>query len=647
MSDGAVFPIDLSGNAEERAVAVGDSLERLKAKADASFKAIAEGNAKLKDLKGTSEEVVKIKETLNAKLLIEKQNVGAAALAIVKQGTSLKDLQTQGKAAAKAADDHAKKQKGLGDAIGYIGGPADEARSKLTGLKEVLGSGNAGVLALGAGLALLAAAAVAVAGAIATATIALVKFALAGGDANRSLALSRQWIAGSAADSARMGDQIDALRQKIPLTTAEMSKLYTSTRASFDGSLASGKDILGLVTAIGAATGAGADAAAAKVKEIAERSKNFGRVRIDDGKSNGFSAGTGGKGELAGTGLNASAFAESVSQTLNVPLEKAKQILRTTGVDMATYAKAAVYATNKAFGEINAAKLISADAIANRFHDDLQALTKGVNWDPIGNALSRIEKAFSTSTTSGYGLKEAFTAIGNAFGGIAKDGAPLLETAIRVTILEFTKLVTAAIKTEVFLKQTFGKGTLSGAERMRDVVILTKVAIGAAAVVAGVLSAALVTAAGSALLLASPFIAAYEAAKALYDLVDKRAGTVGGGGKQIGVSGGTSSLSGPAGKGGTIVAPANAEGGLVMRPAPGEAFASVAPGERIVPASDAGGRRGGGAPVINVSINVQAHGASGAAVAEGMRSSGMIAQLTKAIEDALKGAGVPTQAVPT
>ena len=271
-----------------------------------------------------------------------------------------------------------------------------------------------------------------------------------------------------AEDTARMGDQIDKLRQKIPLTTDEFSKLYASTRASFDGSLASGKDILGLVTAIGSATGAGAEAAAAKVKEIAERSKNFGRVTINQGTRPVV-----GKGELAGTGLDANAFAESVSKTLNVPLERAKTILRTTGVDMATYAKAAVFATNKAFGEINASKMLSLDSISKRLRDDFSALTKGVNLEPFLKGLDRIEKLFTTSTTSGYALKVVFTTIGNAFGDIAGKGAPLLETAI----LELVKLSNEFLRAEIFIKKTFGKGTAAGAEHMRDVVILTKVAL--------------------------------------------------------------------------------------------------------------------------------------------------------------------------
>ncbi len=51
----------------------------------------------------------------------------------------------------------------------------------------------------------------------------------------------------------------------------------------------------------------------------------------------------------------------------------------------------------------------------------------------------------------------------------------------------------------------------------------------------------------------------------------------------------------------TLMASANAEGGTVMRPAPGEAFASVAPGEKIIPKGGGGGG-GGGSTTINVNV---------------------------------------------
>ena len=49
-------------------------------------------------------------------------------------------------------------------------------------------------------------------------------------------------------------------------------------------------------------------------------------------------------------------------------------------------------------------------------------------------------------------------------------------------------------------------------------------------------------------------------------------------------------------------APANAAGGLIERPAPGEFFASVAPGERILPA----GASGGGVQIGTLNLHIEA-----------------------------------------
>ena len=123
-----------------------------------------------------------------------------------------------------------------------------------------------------------------------------------------------------------------------------------------------------------------------------------------------------------------------------------------------------------------------------------------------------------------------------------------------------------------------------------------------------------------------PFTAALHAAEALYGLVDSHTGKVEGGTK-IGALGGGGSLLGP----GIAKAPANANGGLVAKPASGEMFASVAPGESILPARQTrqiaemgkgsaaalarpqNDNGGGGVHVDRVEVNITApHGVTGA-----------------------------------
>lgn len=636
----ATFSINFESD-PSNVVSTADALETLKRKADASMAAVAAGNAKLRDLRGTSADVVSIKQKLNAVIDAERSNIAAAALSMVKQGTSLKEMTMATKAAElaakdnakaqlaskKAAEEAAKGQKGMGDALAYVGGPASSLKSQLSGLSELLTSENASAIVLGGGLAILAAAAVAAGAAFMAGAVALGHFIVVSGDLNRSLQLSRQWIAGSAADSARMGDQIDRLRQKIPLTTDALSKLYASTRAGFDGARASGQDILNIVTAVGAAQAAGADSAAAKLREIGERGKNTGRVRVDTG-FNSFSGGAGGKGELAGTGLDPAGLAAGVADAMKISLSKAMTLLRTTGVDMATYAKAAVYATNKAFGEINAAKLLSLDSISQRLRDDWSSLTKGVNLEPILRGLDRLERLFSTSTPSGYALKAMFTSLGVVFGDLAGKGAPLVETAIRVMILEATKLETKFVQLEIVVRKAMGvirAATFPVTQGLRD---LLGVALALNEPIRSIFRLEHLDPSGrAASVMGKPWVgrdANPDAAKA-----GLGQGAVAGAG---------------AASGAVVTAPAHAAGGLVAKPAPGEYFASVAPGERIVPADERPGR-GGGAPVINLSLVVNASGRNGHEVAAAIRSSSLIADLTKALEDALKGAGVPTQAV--
>ncbi len=644
MSDAsATFSINLEAD-PANIVAAGDSIQELKRKADASIASVSSMRDKLRDLKGTSAEVVNIKQQLNARLQAEQTNLASAALATVKAGTSLRALQVESRNAAKAATEAAKAQKGMGDVLDSVGGPLGRVKDKLSGLGELFEGTNAGMVAIGAGAAAAVAGVVLFTGAVVAATIALSKFAIAEGDANRSLALSRQFIAGSAADSARMGDQIDQLRQKIPLTTAEFSKLYGGIRASFDGTYASGEAIKNIVTTVGAASAAAGDQVASKLQAIAEQGKNVGRFGLDLGRN-------GSKGELAGTGVSGEDVAKHLAENTNVSLEKARASLRAHTVDYVQGIKAFTQASKDAFGEINAAKLLSIDNVVNKFHDDLSSLTKGFDMKPILEPVSKIANLFSVTTPTGYALREMFTSLGRVLGNVAQSSAPMVEVAIKTIVLEALLLRNELLRLEISFKQSFGSTAADRAQRIEGIITATKVAVGALGVTVLGITTALATGAAVAALWAAPFVLAYQAAKGVYDYANRTAGVRSGGGKQIDM-GAKADLVGPgvSSGGAMITAPANADGGVVARPAPGEVFASVAPGERIVPnGPDSGsGRRGGAGSIsITVPITIHASGSNGREVAQSVQSSGIVAQLTKAIEDALKSAGVPTQTLVT
>ena len=77
-------------------------------------------------------------------------------------------------------------------------------------------------------------------------------------------------------------------------------------------------------------------------------------------------------------------------------------------------------------------------------------------------------------------------------------------------------------------------------------------------------------------------------------------------------------------------------------PAPGEFWASVAPGEQIVPAGRPTGSSG---LVLNLTIN--ATGKGGEEIAGALTETSFVEQFTHMLEGALIGAGIQVREVPT
>jgi hypothetical protein len=630
MSDEASFTIaiDAEGNAKRIAEESGEALEGLRAKALASQEALKTAGAALRSLRGNSTEVKTAQEQLRAVMDKQRASLSSANLEILKQKTSLTDLnkaaEARAKTAAKAAADAQKEKEeneGLNNGLLRLFGVSREARTALGELSSGINVAQVATAGLIGGTLALAAAVAAAGAAIVLGTYALAKWVLTAGDANRSLALSRQWIAGSAEDTARMGDQIDRLRQKIPLTTDELSKLYTETRSALDGARVSGQSILDVVEAVGTASGAGADKAASKIRELAERNKNLGRFQLNLGAGFGANA----KGELGGTGLDANDVAKHLAENTKVSLATARAELQRGTVSYVEGIKALKQTAETAFGEINAKKLLSLDSISKRLHDDWSALTKGVNLEPFLTALSRVEHVFSTSTTSGRALQGIITAFGTLLGGVATAGAPKLESALRQLVLWTTRLAIRVVDMAIIWKQTWTADDVqSWGQKAIDVLDEVVLNVRILSTMWGQLTSAISTV-NDVLDPAGAKLREFQAQDQASATARQQAGTF------------TR----------TSVAPAHAEGGTVMKPAPGEVFASVAPGEQIVPV---GGFRGGGgggggrsaAPILNVTINVNGGGGNTpAATAAAVRS--ILPEFTKVVEDLCKSQGIPTQ----
>jgi hypothetical protein len=84
-SETATFGINLTGNVASAAELAAESVEQLRGRIAGSTAAIREANSLLKNLRGSTDEVSDAKKELKARIAAEKDAVGAATLAQIKQ----------------------------------------------------------------------------------------------------------------------------------------------------------------------------------------------------------------------------------------------------------------------------------------------------------------------------------------------------------------------------------------------------------------------------------------------------------------------------------------------------------------------------------------------------------------------------------
>jgi hypothetical protein len=674
--DQAQFDVDLRVRGVADVAGAATSLQELKAQADKSQEAIRVASSSLRLLRGNSDEVKVAQGQLKAQLDQQRAALSAANLEVVKRGSSLRQL---GEEERKAA------QSGLDSSLLRLFGVSRETRLAIKEFSSGVDVASVAQAGAVAGALALAAAIAAVTVAAVAGGIALSRWAFEAANVARNQSIARQAIAGSQADSERMGDQIDLLRRKVPLATEEFSELYRQIRTTLDNSYVSGPGILNTVTLLGSATAAAGKEASSKIEALVKRGKDSGRFGITPGSEAGGLGGMArgfGAGELAGTGIQFDQVAAALAAQENISIEKARVMLVRHTVEINKGIQAMTTAAGAAYGDTLARKLISADVIAQRFRDDLTSLARGAipPLEDFLRGLSKIENVFSTTTTSGYALKQIVTSLSTVLFGAAAGTTPTIVTALRQSILWATRLTSSLLDVAIGVKRA-----LNDPERVARWGANFKIALDAvsvaAAIAVGYLAALTISVAAA----AAPWVAlgaailvtaealqkaseAYQAwqsiqgfsatdlgkrvdregfgavnadldakANALRDqrraqrARDEREGNIGGG---TGVR--------------EIEAPAHAAGGLVMRPAPGELFASVAPGERILPAGrGAGGAGGGGRASVTVNFTLHVSGGKDPpGTVAAIQGSSFLADLTKAIEEVLDSAGVPKQAVP-
>ena len=659
----ATYSVKVEGNAKDVGDEGADALDRLRASIGNSQSSIKDLSATLKTLRGASDEVKGAKERLKAQIEAERSAISSANLELLKSGTSYDKLTTAMKQAdaakkkladdlkKKDLEDSAKQSAALGKGLQSMGGPVGEIAGKFDALEGIVtGSGGAmGVLAVGIG------AGVAVVGLLAVAIVDLTsKFAawvVESGNALRAQALQREAWTGSATDALHLGHQIDALAATVPLARDKLNELAGSAVKALSGTRVSGQGIVDTFAAVSTASAAMGDEVGRRFQEIIDRGKQFGRVSI-----NPF--------ELQGTGVSRGDVATALAKQMNVSVQAATTALAQGRVKVDDAAKAIRTAVEARFGAVNAKKMIDLNVIIQKFKDNIQGLTAGANLEGLLKGVSKLADLFSQSTVSGAALKTLVTGIANTLGPAFEKAVPIIQKAVvKIEILAL-RIGIAVLETRNRIKEAFGGDMPELRNLMSRVGELTPSVRGLADEFALAAKAF-----GTGVILAGKFAVAIERIMEAKERLGKLSWSELGKsiveGIEHGITAAIASLKGVVGglanaiKGAFksalgIQSPSKVFEGYGGDTAEGyargvEGGSSRAQGaaDAMAPAPPSAGSVGAagrsGAP-ISVVVNIQAGGNGGGDAAKDLGAPEFLAKLTKAIEDALIGAGLPVQA---
>ncbi len=438
-----VLDDEVSGSADKAA----ESVEQLRARMATGEKAVKDMAAALRRLKGSTDEVKSAKDQLKAKINAEKDAISAAQIATFKHKDATGKL-----ASAKQA---------LSKVVGFL-------KEKLGGLKQGTdessgGMGLAKIAALG-----LAAAFAAVVAASVGALVAFGRFILMGANAARSTGLMREAVAGNAKDAEALGSQVDALAAKVPMAKDAINELANSL---VKGGVR-GQTFVDTLNAVGQATSALGDEAGNKLKALIER----GRV----GQNFSIGSDTGSE-DLRGTGVQRDDVAAALAKNMKIGVDKAREALAEGRVKLADGAAALKDAVEKKFGGLNLRKMLDLNVISQKLHERFDALTNGVNLEPLLQGFSDLAGLFDENTVAGAGLKEIVTVFGGEMvKGFAK-GIPLAKQFFKGLVIGALQAGIMFLTLRNWLKKTFGDNeTLKGLFTLQN-------ALKAGALVAGVL----------------------------------------------------------------------------------------------------------------------------------------------------------------
>ena len=534
-------------------------------------------------------------------------------------------------------------------------------RDRLESVRTVLGgaatASGAATIAMGALAIGAVAAAVAVAGLVSVlvkGAEAFANFAFEGANWNRTANLMRQAASGSAANAGALGHQVDALAGKVATSKAELNDLALTLTRSLLGSRVSGAGLVDTFNAIGQAAAANGSQAAGKLEEIIERGKTWGRMSA-------------GLFEFQGTGITFEDVAGNLARQLHIGLNDARIELLAGWVPINEGAKAIRSAVEKNFARINLAKMLDLDVLRVKFRDTLTSLTSGVDLTPLLKSLQGLADLFSASTVTGAALHDVVTDLGGAFVGAAASGADLARVAIETLVLFALKLDVAFLKVRLGLLDV--PGAFAQAFEGQET-LLAGIKLAAFGVAAGLLAITIPLAlVGGSFYVLVKGIELFDRLNARVERLgesmraafrDVGAAIVDGIGEGIasawsalksavgtlaeGVKSTFRNLLGihsPSavfreyGRQTTAGYSEGVDGGAPRVQASVQAMVPRAP-------SEGGGGRGGGPVQISIEFNIGGGGAP-AETAKALSGPDFLSSLTRAIEDALHGAGIPTQ----
>lgn len=593
----ATFDISLKGDLKAQSREAANALSELKTRLKDNQDAVEDYRAKLKALRSQSGDTTNAQRELKEKLDALKKTMGDQRAAASGLRDKLGELRAATKAQSASAKEAQERAKALETGMRAAGGPVQAMREHLKTLREALGGGNAGAVLFAGGMALLVAAVAAASAAIVGGVVSLGKWAIGAADTARSLGLLQEATAGSAENSAAMTSQIDAMARRVPTARAELQQLYQETFRLANNSRMSGAAIQSTYEAIAQSSAAMGDSVGHQIGDLITRSKELGVVRI-------------GRLDVQGTGLDyekdlVAPLAKAMAKAGPVTAEgmnKARAQLAIGGLQMDAGAKFLADAVNKRFGSINLRQLLSLDVQWRRLKETFVEFTRGIHLEPLLEAVQHFFAMFNTENDVGAALKTIVEVLGNGIVDATAKGGPAVESFFKDLVIGAQELVIASLEGKESLLDLFKVDAKDLVADLRALVALLK---GAAQLVRGV---------GS--------VVGYTA-DAIIEL-----------GQRAGIGG--DSPGGPEVK----TSPAHATGGVVGRPAPGEFWASVAPGETIVPAgaSIAGG--GGGQGGVTVNVTIHATGKGGEDIAKGITDSSFRAQLLETLTVALGSAGI-------